>query len=344
MGLPAISDSKVKTFWERPEGTTGKIFLFGFLGGLGYALYKFLPVIITLLQNTIYAGILVAVLAGLLYVALDSRTHALIAYAYKSLMRGITKMFVNIDPIAIIENYIDDMKKNRAAMEKQLENLNGQMRSLKNVIDKNDQTRQSSLKLAQAAKSKGVEQVMALNARKAGRLQNSNITLQALYTKMEMLYRVLGKMYENSQYIIDDVVDEVDVKKRERNALLAGHSAFKSALRVVNGDPDKKYMFDQAMETMVDDIGMKLGEMERFMEVSANFMQSVDLQNGVYQEEGLKQLEEWTQSGPSLLLGNDKTILIDQANNSREVLDLDAPLPVAERKPSKYANLLDDRK
>lgn len=44
------------------------------------------------------------------------------------------------------------------------------------------------------------------------------------------------------------------------------------------------------MEAIADDIGAKLGEMERFMEVSTNFMQSVDLANGIYEEDGLKQL------------------------------------------------------
>ena len=41
------------------------------------------------------------------------------------------------------------------------------------------------------------------------------------------------------------------------------------------------------------DVNQKVGEMERFMEMSENFMQSVDLQNGVFEEEGLKMLEKW---------------------------------------------------
>ena len=51
-------------------------------------------------------------------------------------------------------------------------------------------------------------------------------------------------------------------------------------------------MFDQAMEVIADDVANKVGEMEQFMELSANFMESVDLQNGIFEEEGLKMLEE----------------------------------------------------
>jgi hypothetical protein len=140
--------------------------------------------------------------------------------------------------------------------------------------------------------------------------------------------------------MIEDIEDEVDVKKRERNALMAGQNAFRSAMKIIKGDPDQKYMFDQAMEFMVDDIGSKLGEMEHFMEVSSTFMQSVDLQNGVLKEEGLQQLEDWANSGASLMLGNDKTVLIDRANNSKEVLDLDAPASTAKRPDNKYSALL----
>ena len=35
-------------------------------------------------------------------------------------------------------------------------------------------------------------------------------------------------------------------------------------------------MFDQAMEAVADDVSMKIGEMEHFMDVSSIFMDSID--------------------------------------------------------------------
>jgi hypothetical protein len=57
------------------------------------------------------------------------------------------------------------------------------------------------------------------------------------------------------------------------------------------------------MEHIADDVANKVGEMERFMEMSANFMNSIDLQNGVFEEEGLKMLEEYEKKSTLLLLG-----------------------------------------
>jgi hypothetical protein len=62
-------------------------------------------------------------------------------------------------------------------------------------------------------------------------------------------------------------------------------------------------MFDMAMEAVAEDVANKVGEMERFMELSANFMDSVDLQNGVFEEEGLQMLEKWEKESTLMLLG-----------------------------------------
>jgi hypothetical protein len=83
-----------------------------------------------------------------------------------------------------------------------------------------------------------------------------------------------------------------------------------------------------AMEAVADDVSNKVGEMERFMEMSSNFMDSVDLQNGVFEEEGMKMLEKWEKEGVSRILGEEKTILVNQANsdNDSDVLDLNEPM------------------
>ena len=65
-------------------------------------------------------------------------------------------------------------------------------------------------------------------------------------------------------------------------------------------------MFDQAMEVVADDIGRKVGEMEEFMEISDKFMSSIDLQNGIFEEQGLEMLEKWEKEGASFLLKDDE--------------------------------------
>jgi hypothetical protein len=129
----------------------------------------------------------------------------------------------------------------------------------------------------------------------------------------------------------EDIADQVEVKEQERIAIRSSNSAMRSAMSVIKGDKDKRAMFDQALEAVADDVSQKVGEMERFMELSDNFMKSIDLQNGVFEEEGLKMLEKWEGEGVSKLLGSEKANLISKANDDTDILDLNAPLSRPEK-------------
>ncbi len=339
-----LDSLKPKSFWEKPEGTTGMLFGTGLVLGGGYLLYKALPYLITLLENTLYAAGLFIGVGALLYVLLDPKFRTLIWYIYKSIMRSVTGMFVQIDPIGILESYIDSLKDNLHKMDKQIGALRGQMRKLKDLMTQNEQTMSASLALANKARETGKQAQMILKTRKAGRMQESNMKLSDLYRKMEILYRVLTKMYENSEILLEDIQDQVQVKKIEREAIRNSHSAMRSALNIISGDKDKRQMFDQAMEAIADDVSRKVGEMERFMELSANFMDSIDLQNGVYEEKGLEMLDKWEKEGVSFLLGDQKQQLIDQGNSGRYFIDIEAPLPPVRRNShgdNQYSKLFD---
>ncbi|MGK0388589.1 MAG: hypothetical protein ACI94Y_001319, partial [Maribacter sp.] len=212
----------------------------------------------------------------------------------------------------------------------------------KEVIKNNQRQIESNLNLAKRAKTQDKKNIMVLKSRKAGRLKESNIKLDDLYRKMEILYRVLTKMYENSEILLEDVKDQVMVKEQERKAIRASHSAMKSAMNIISGDGDKREMFDMALEAIAEDVSQKVGEMERFMDMSTNFMDSVDLQNGVFEEEGLKMLEMWEKEGASLLLGDQKENLLEEANNDKMELDLTAPIsrPIPAHK-NQYDNFFD---
>jgi phage shock protein A len=324
-------DFKPKTFWRRPEGVTGGIFAAGAVLGIGYLLYVALPTLVALTSNILALTGMLLVLGAIIYMVLDPKMRNLVWYMYKSVMRWVTGIFVQIDPIGILKSYVEDLKDNLRKMNRQISQLRGQMHKMREIIHNNKKSIEDNLNLASKAKAKDKKAQMILKTRKAGRLKESNMRLEDLYKKMEVLYRVLSKMYENSEILMEDVKDQVEVKEQERKAILASHSAMKSAMNIISGNADKKLMFDMALEAIADDVSQKVGEMERFMDVSSSFMESVDLQNGVFEEEGMKMLEKWEKEGVSLLLGEEKETLILKGN-SDEVLDLKQPVkkPVRE--------------
>ena len=337
-----MQDMKPKSFWKRPEGVTGMIFLAALVAGGAYALTAINWAAI--FANTLYLAGTLAVLGAVVYMVLDPKMRNLVWYMYKSVMRTLTGWFVQIDPVGVLKSYVESLQDNLRKMNKQISQLRGQMHKLQEIILNNKKQIESNLQLASKARETNKQNVMILKSRQAGRLSESNLKLEDLYRKMEILYRVLTQMYENSQVLMEDIQDQVMVKEQERKAIHASYGAMKSAMSIMSGDPDKRAMFDMAMESIAEDVAGKVGEMEQFMEMSSSFMNSIDLQNGIFEEEGLKMLEKWETEGVSLILGKEKDSLLLQANNPNEVLDLNVPIKQAVREPghrNQYDSLFD---
>jgi hypothetical protein len=105
-----------------------------------------------------------------------------------------------------------------------------------------------------------------------------------------------------------------------------------SAISIIKGNPDKRVLFDNAMDAVAEDVSEKVNEMERFMDMSSNFMDSLDLQNGIFEENGLEMLENWEKETTSLILGKKgKEEIISSSDNEEETLDLNQPIQVEAR-------------
>jgi hypothetical protein len=323
------SDYPRKSFWERPEGVTGQIVGVAVIAGGGYLLYKVLPAIVTLLQNTIYATLLGVAAIAIGYVVTDRRFWRLGSYMYQSLMRKITQVFVEIDPIGIMQNYVRDLEKKLANMGARIASLSGMIRACQEEIRKNEGIKNASLMMMREATKTGKTIVVAEESRQAGRMQEANVTYQDLLSKMQLLYTVLVKYQDISKFLIKDINREIDVKKRRKQMTDAAYSAITSARSIINGDPDAKAMFDLANEYLANDYAMKIGEIEDFVRMSDSFVSTVDLQNGVYEANAMKMIEEWERRGDSILLGADAKRLIIEGSYAGTGAASGAPDPRA---------------
>ncbi|MDX1478929.1 MAG: hypothetical protein R3301_14550 [Saprospiraceae bacterium] len=325
-----------KSFWQRPEGVTGAIFLIAILAGLGYLLVTNIGWLVGLASNVLTLALMILVIGAIIYMVLDPKMRTLVSYMYKSIMRKLTSMFVTIDPIGILKNYVDDLEKNLRKMSEQIGNIRGQMRKLATLMEENEKEIDNNMRLASKAKEKGIQNQMVLASRKAARLKETNEKYRALHNKLQILYRVLTKMYQNSEILLEDTKDQVKLKEEERKAIRASHSAMKSAMSVISGDADKRALFDMALEEIADDVAAKVGEMEQFMEMSSSFMDTIDLQQGIFEEKGLEMLEQWEKQSTLLLMGGEK---------ANDTLDLNTPGKEADLQErsseERYDNLFD---
>ena len=165
--------------------------MLGVLGLLGWFLPTAFVIIGALAKSTVGLVALLGSLSLVVFMALDSRSRNLITYMYKSLMKKITGIFIEMNPMAILKAYVDDLKKNLKKMRKQIGKLRAQMHKLKEMIVNNQKDIKKNIALASEAKKTNQEAQLILKSRKAGRLRESNMKLEDLYKRMEVLYSCL---------------------------------------------------------------------------------------------------------------------------------------------------------
>jgi len=98
MNSSDFQNFKPKSFWEKPEGTAGMAVGVVTAGAALMGLYQILPWLITLTKNMLTLGLELMALAGLIYVVADSRFRNLLSFGYKSAIRFMTGIFIQIDP------------------------------------------------------------------------------------------------------------------------------------------------------------------------------------------------------------------------------------------------------
>jgi hypothetical protein len=283
-----------KSFLARPEGKVGLVVSAVAVVAAGYGLFVVLPLLITLVTNLLHLAVLCAVAGLIVYLCADGRVRAFVAYLYKSFFRLLTGFFIEIDPIGILRHHIAELREKLAAMRAQLGNLNGQIRRVERLMGENSELRDHALALAHSGQRDPAHaDASRLQARHAVKLEDSNARLGAMQAQMQTLFRMLKKLSDTSELVLEDMQSTVDIKTRERSSIKAAYSAYRGALSILQGQSEGRELYDRAMEFLNDDYAKKLGEIELFMDFSAGVIESADLERLAYDVRATERLEEW---------------------------------------------------
>jgi len=301
-----LTDVKLKSFWEKPEGKTGMIFTAALLGGGLIGLYKILPWLIVLASNTLHLIFLLGAIGFALFLITNPRVRATASIGFQLIMKKLTSCIVKTDPLAILQLKVREMEENLEKVSESLTKLSQTRENLNREISKNASTIEISMKQAAFAQKQNATDQIYLKTRAAGRLQKSNLTLKDLFTKVDTMHRVLTKIYKNSAVVIADTKDEIDISAKEYEVVKTASSAMRSAMSIINGNKDKRAIYEEAYEVLSNDIANKSGELQQMLEMSESFMNGIDLQNGMLQEDGLKMLEAWEKKADNWLASSEE--------------------------------------
>jgi hypothetical protein len=292
--LPEISGADKKGW--RAENYIDLAIKGGAVGAVLYFWGSIAPFLVSMLDNTIHLAIGAAALVGILYVFFDPKVRNLVRASYDLAIRKATGFVVERDPIGIMKNYVAQLMARKDDMQVQITKLRGEKRKLADAIKETQGNAQLEAQRATKARELNNAGAAGVSANKVGRAKASLEQMIPLHDKMAKLEVFLNKMYESIGYMVEDISDEVTNRERMYKIIKAAHGAITSAAAAMGGDRDQRAMFEMATEAVKDDVAMRVGYMEQFIEESTNFINKIDVDNAVFEDNGTKLIEQF-QSG-----------------------------------------------
>jgi len=311
------SPQELKSYWNRPAGKFGILMGIGILCIAGYFI---IPILTTIVWNTINFGIALVCLALFLYAVTNRKLRLSLFYFYEILMKKLVGLVIELDPFIIAEDYLSDMVDQREKLYKQSSEVDGQKEKINlKIKEKKDEINKLMTK-AQVAKDKNMLPELGNATRQIGRLNEYIAQLTPIFENLSRIGEYLTKIHKNSAYLIEDAKNELELKKDLYKSVTSGNQALSSALKIFKGDPEKKLLVEQSMEFLKEDIAGKLANMKKAISYSADFMQSIDLDNATYEKEGLRLLESVNPDSGFKLSQTEQNTGSSPANNYNDLL------------------------
>jgi len=330
-----------KSFWERREGWGGAGMIAMLISGTLGFFYFFGGAVVVALENLLTTlGLLIAglalsgVLGGMIVLAYLLRFT--IIYAFQSIARRLTQAFIEIDPIGIQRTFVQRRKRDQKTLYERMGDLKKAINRMGERVTKATSGHETAMAKASKARKEGASLEQVFQVRQGGRLQHQEVRYKTVQTKMEGLYRFLKKLYDVIDFKIRDMEAEVELAADERAALHDAYSAYSAARSALVGNPNELALFEMAQQVNADQVSAWEAEIEHFMDMSERFMQSVDVENGIIEAEGLTMLEDWEAKldHSMKIFGVNKQLILAEAADPHNMVDLALPLPrVAEGVP-----------
>lgn len=202
--------------------------------------------------------------------------------AIRSLMGAVVKM----NPIAILEDTIKQMYKRIENVEDKMGKLNGVRVKFKEKIKEKKRELEKCLDRKAAAEAHGKPELAAIEARQAVRLVDITNEYIELQESSENWYNTLSKIAELAKLTAQDAENEVSIQKEKYQMVRDSHSAFKSAMSILKGNPDELALYNQAFEVVAQDIMNKVGEMDRVINTTGGMIDKMEIDKEMYSIKG----------------------------------------------------------
>jgi len=247
-----------KSFWKRPEGPFGMVVLAALILGSAFGLYVILPYLITLLQDTLHAVALGAVLVAVLWLVFNPTFRTAVSNLFQNVVRFFASWVVETDPIGILRNNLDDMKKAKYQLDQTLQRFAGSDERLqRSIAAKNDEITTLGHKatkaqqMAAAAADPMEKERLSLEGQtfleQAGMLMQGVKQLQALEDQTGKMLKTFQHWSQIADSKIQRTENKVNFLAEQRKMILDAKATLGVGQQLLRGNPEQLKMVDMAL-------------------------------------------------------------------------------------------------
>lgn len=288
--MDSQNNKNVVDLWKQPGGTLGKVGLWVMGASLLYGIYKALPYLITFTQNVFTLVLMMMGLGCVLYVAFSPEMRKILKLMYLQICRKITGLIVEIDPIAILENSISEMKKKLVTVKQKITDIGSTLVGMKRKQKEYKKEFEENINRIKAIREKLTSSNtddktrMALNGQLSVAQNNVSMLDEQIKAQSERIQKtekyidILEKLEIAATSKIQMAESTVSHKKDEYEQAKKMRSAVQSLTSIFNSSWLTKSMEEQmALNVVSNTINDSIAEMNRLLDGSNDILINYDI-------------------------------------------------------------------
>lgn len=292
----------VPSFWDTKEGTTGMVVGLGLVGGLGWGLYRLMPLLANLMENTFLFVLFLALTAGLLYLIFEGSLRRVLWMRYQLLMRALTYSVFEEDPAFFLRETQKAARKRLAQIEQARDGVGAQVETLGSTLDRFKAQAKEILTEAQHLRARGGKtSEIESRAMKLQELNDACAELQPVFDVTSKWHNKLNEACENLLQIDSNTEFKIGIRVASFNATRHSRSAWRLVKAAFAGSDEIEGLQNDMFDHLDQDYSKCVAEIDSLMNDSQKFMDAANLRKEISTGKGMQLLDELSKRELSII-------------------------------------------
>lgn len=302
---------KIKELYKRPGGLFAKIMGGAAIAAILFGLYKALPFLVAAASNVLILILELIGIVALISLICNKDFRRSIRLIWLQVMRKIYGLIVNIDPIAILQNGINEMKQKLKTVRESVTKLESLLVGMKSKLKEYEKEFQNNIDKKRVIEREGVGNgrgTETLKRKSTLQLVNNNIARgeqqikaqRARINTSERYLDVMKKLEIAADFKVRDAEEELKYRKEEYEQAKAQTKAIRSVTSIFDGGLTRTMEEELAMTNVTDTINESIAEMNRMLDGSNEILANFEIDNAINADKADAILEMFDNNGFSI--------------------------------------------